>query len=79
MHEVAGRSRACEVLNVLNTVSRYCRFALHMDRVFVQVSVPARPFVPAHLRQALVAISQVADGIDDELAARLSGRTTFPG
>ncbi|MEO7589354.1 MAG: YbjN domain-containing protein [Arachnia sp.] len=79
VHEVAGRSRACEVLNDLNTESRYCRFALHVDRVFVQVSVPARPFVPAHLRQALVAISQVADGIDDELAARLSGRTTFPG
>ena len=77
VHEVAGRSRACEVLNDLNTESRYCRFALHVDRVFVQVSVPARPFVPAHLRQALVAISQMADGIDDELASRLSGRTTF--
>lgn len=77
VHDVAGRSRACEVLNDLNTESRYCRFALHRDRVFVQVSVPTRPFVPAHLRQALASISQVADGIDDELAARLRGRTTF--
>lgn len=78
VHDVAGRSRACEVLNDLNTESRYCRFALHRDRVFVQVSVAARPFVPAHLRQALSSISTVADGIDDELAARLRGRTTFP-
>ena len=62
----------------LNVESRYCRFALHRDRVFVQVSVPARPFVPQHLRQALESISQVADGIDDDLAHKLGGRTTFP-
>ena len=77
VHDVSGRSRACEVLNDLNTESRYCRFALHRDRVFVQVSVPTRPFVPAHLMQALASISKMADGIDDELAARLRGRTTF--
>lgn len=77
VHDVEGRSRACEVLNDLNRESRYCRFSLHLDRVFVQVSVPARPFVPAHLRKALVSISQMADGIDDELATRLRGRTTF--
>lgn len=77
VHDVEGRSRACEVLNDLNRESRYCRFSLHLDRVFVQVSVPARPFVPAHLRKALSTISQMADGIDDELATRLRGRTTF--
>src|SRR5699024_7043535 len=79
VHDVAGRSRACEVLNDLNTEARYCRFALHRDRVFVQMSVLAQPFVPAHLAQALDAMSKVADGLDDELAARLRGRTTFPG
>ena len=78
VHDVNGRSRACEVLNDLNVESRYCRFALHRDRVFVQVSVPAQPFVPRHLRQALESISQVADGIDDDLAHKLGGRTTFP-
>ena len=78
VHDVSGRSRACEVLNDLNVESRYCRFALHRDRVFVQVSVPSRPFVPQHLRQALESISQVADGIDDDLAHKLGGRTTFP-
>lgn len=79
VHEVDGRSRACEVLNDLNTEARYCRFALHRDRVFVQMSVFAQPFVPSHLMQALEALSKVSDGIDDELANRLSGRTTFPG
>lgn len=79
VHDVAGRSRACEVLNDLNVEARYCRFALHRDRVFVQLSVFTQPFVPEHLQHALEAISAVADGIDDELASRLSGRTTFPG
>ncbi|MEZ5085850.1 MAG: YbjN domain-containing protein [Tessaracoccus sp.] len=77
VHDVSGRSRACEVLNDLNVESRYGRFALHRDRVFVQLSVPANPFVPAHLRHALRVIAHIADGIDDELAGRLGGRTTF--
>lgn len=77
VHDVAGRSRAAEVLNDLNVEARYGRFSLHRDRVFVQLSVPAQPFVPAHLQQALRALSQIADGIDDELATRLGGRTTF--
>jgi len=34
--------------------------------------------VPAHLRQVLSVISQVADMIDDDLAEKLGGRTTFP-
>lgn len=79
VHDVSGRSRACEVLNDLNTEARFCRFALHRDRVFVQISVFAQPFVPSHLAQSLEALSAVADGIDDELASRLGGRTTFPG
>lgn len=78
VHDVAGRSRACEVLNDLNVESRYGRFALHKDRVYVQLSVAAKPFVPAHLHQALRVLSQIADGIDDDLAEKLGGRTTFP-
>ncbi|CAI9408582.1 T3SS (YopN, CesT) and YbjN peptide-binding chaperone 1 [Aestuariimicrobium sp. T2.26MG-19.2B] len=77
VHDVEGRSRAVEVLNDLNVEARHGRFALHRDRVFVQLSVLAHPFVPAHLHQALRLISAVADGIDDELAAKLRGRTTF--
>jgi hypothetical protein len=77
VHDVEGRSRATEVLNDLNVDARWVKFQLIRDRVFVTLSVPARPFVPAHLRQAVRIMSDVADGIDDELATKLHGRTTF--
>jgi len=77
VHDVEGRSRATEVLNDLNVDARWVKFQLIRDRVFVTLSVPARPFVPAHLRQAVRIMSDVADGIDDELASKLNGRTTF--
>jgi hypothetical protein len=77
VHDVAGRSRASEVLNDLNVEARWVKFQLIKDRVFVTISVLSRPFVPAHLRQAVRILSDVADGIDNELAAKLNGRTTF--
>ena len=77
VHDVAGRSRAAEVLNDLNVEARWVKFQLIRDRVFVTISVLSRPFVPAHLHQAVRILSNVADGIDNELAAKLNGRTTF--
>jgi hypothetical protein len=77
VHDIAGRSRAAEVLNDLNVEARWVKFQLIRDRVFVTISVFSWPFVPAHLHQAVRILSDVADGIDDELAAKLNGRTTF--
>lgn len=77
VHDIAGRSRAAEVLNDLNVEARWVKFQLIKDRVFVTISVLAQPFVPAHLRQAVRILSDVADGIDNELATKLNGRTTF--
>ncbi len=77
VHDVEGRSRAAEVLNDLNAESRWVRFALIRDRVFGSMSVLARPFVPAHLTQAVRELTDVADAIDGNLAATLKGRTTF--
>ena len=77
VHDVAGRSRAAEVLNDLNVEARWVKFQLIRDRVFVTISVLSRPFLPAHLHQAVRILSDVADGIDDVLAAKLNGRTTF--
>jgi hypothetical protein len=77
VHDVSGRSRAAEVLNDLNVEARWVKFQLVRDRVFVTLSVLAKPFVPAHLHQAMRLVSDVADGIDEELAAKLNGRTTF--
>lgn len=79
VHDVDGRSRAMEVLSDLNAEARFVRFLLLRDRVFVSLSIFAQPFVPAHLHQALNTVSLVADQIDDELAAKLRGRTTFTG
>lgn len=78
VHDVEGRSRAMEVLSDLNTEARFVRFMLIKDRVFASLSIFAQPFVPAHLQQALRAVTGVADEIDDHLAAKLHGRTTFP-
>lgn len=77
VHDVEGRSRATEVLNDLNADARWVKFQMIRDRVFLTHSVQARPFVPAHLHQAVRTMSEVADGIDDELAVKLRGRTTF--
>ncbi len=77
VHDLEGRSRAMEVLSDLNTETRFVRFLIVRDRVFVSLSLFARPFVPAHLRQALGLVSVTADAIDNELAAKLRGRTTF--
>ncbi len=77
VHDVAGRSRAAEVLNDLNVEARWVKFQLVRDRVFVTFSVLARPFVPEHLQHAVTIVSEVADGIDEDLATKLHGRTTF--
>jgi hypothetical protein len=78
VHEVEGRSRASEVINDLNSDTRFVRFFLVRDRLFASVSVLAQPFVAAHLRRAITTMSVLADGIDDHLALKLRGRTTFP-
>lgn len=77
VHDVEGRSRAAEVLNDLNVEAKHGRFALIRDRVFVSMSLMAHPFVPAHLHQGVRFISRLADDMDDLLAQKLRGRTTF--
>ncbi len=77
VHELSGRSRAAERLNDLNVEARYVRFSMIRDRVLVSLSVFAKPFVPSHFLQALDIVSELADGIDHELARELRGRTVF--
>ena len=77
VHDVEGRSRAMEVLSDLNTEARWVRVQLIRDRVYVSMSVPADPLVPAHLQRALRVVSLISDNIDDALAQKLRGRTTF--
>lgn len=77
VHELEGRSRAMEVISDLNAEARFVKFLLIRDRVFASMSVLAHPFVPAHLHQALTTMSLVADQLDEQLATKLRGRTTF--
>ncbi len=77
VHDIEGRSRAAEVCNDLNSESRFVRFWVLRDRVFTSMSLLAQPFVPAHLHQVVREVADVADGIDDNLAETLKGRTTF--
>lgn len=77
VHDVEGRSRAMEVLSDLNTEARWVRFLLIRDRVYVCMSVMAAPLVPVHLQRALQTISLIGDSIDDALAEKLRGQTTF--
>ena len=79
VHDLTGRSRAAEVLNDLNCEARWVKFQMLRDRVFLTYSVMAYPFVPAHLHQGLRIVSHLGDSIDDELALKLGGRTTFDG
>ncbi|MDO5534144.1 MAG: hypothetical protein Q4F65_05790 [Propionibacteriaceae bacterium] len=79
VHDVEGRSRAMEVLSDLNTDARWVRFQLIRDRVYVSMSVPAAPLIPAHLHRAFHIVSLISDSIDDALAQKLRGRTTFEG
>ena len=78
VHDVNGRSRAAEVLNDVNAHARWVRFSLVRDKIIATMSVLASPFVPVHLRQAIAEMTNVADGVDDLLAASLQGKTTFP-
>lgn len=77
VHDIEGRSRAMEVLSDLNTESRWVKFQLIRDRVYVSMSVPADPLIPAHLQRALSIVSLISDSIDEALAEKLRGRTTF--
>jgi len=78
VHDVAGRSRAAEVINDVNAHTRWVRFHLVRDKIVATLPVLASPFVPAHFRQAITEMTKVADGVDDLLAASLQGKTTFP-
>ena len=64
VHDIDGRSRAMEVLSDLNTEARWVRFQLIRDRVYVSMSVPAAPLIPAHLHRALRIISLISDNMD---------------
>ncbi|MBO0846491.1 MAG: hypothetical protein J2P22_13860 [Nocardioides sp.] len=73
--EVTEPERATYEVGVLNRDWPYAKFALAGQTVRAHVYLPAYPFVPEHLRQALTMMCEMADAVDDDLAFRVSGRT----
>jgi hypothetical protein len=72
---VTEPDRASFEVAVLNRDWRFAKFLLVGDTVQAHVYVPACPFAPDHLRQALAMMCQMADAVDDDLAFRVGGRT----
>jgi hypothetical protein len=72
--EVSDHDRAKFEVGVLNRDRPFAKFVLVDDRIVAQVHVPASPFAPEHLRQALAMMCELADEVDDDLAVRVSGR-----
>ncbi|MDR1790240.1 MAG: hypothetical protein LBR20_01000 [Propionibacteriaceae bacterium] len=79
VHDIAGRTRAAELLSDLNTRGRMVKFMLLNDKVIISISVLTYPFVPAHINQAFTMVAEVADEMDEKLAKALDGKTFFEG
>lgn len=77
VRDISDRTRAAEVVADLNRGSLFIRYVLFDDTVMAVISLPAMPFVPAHVRDMLSVLSDTAGNIDDEVATRLGGRLMF--
>ncbi len=61
----------------LNNGIRLIKFVLVDDVIIAVAHVPALPFAPQQLRGVLDYMSRVADGVDEDLVARVGGRRAF--
>ncbi|MDR1833100.1 MAG: YbjN domain-containing protein [Propionibacteriaceae bacterium] len=77
VHDIEGRTRAAELLADLNAHGRMVKFMLIGDKVLLSLSLLTYPFVPAHLKQVLAMVAELADEMDERLAAALRGETFF--
>ena len=78
VRDIAGRTRAAEVVADLNRRWPLVKFVLFEDQVVAMIQLPALPFAPNHLSTMLEMLSRAADRLDDLLVERLDGRLAFP-
>ena len=78
VRDIAGRTRAAEVVADLNRRWPLVRFVLVDDQVVAMIQLPTLPFAPNHLSTMLEMLSRAADRLDDLLVERLDGRLAFP-
>jgi hypothetical protein len=71
--QITDLDRARFEVEVLNRDHPFTRFALVGDRITAEMHLLASPFVPRHLRETFTVLRDLADAVDDDLAARVSG------
>lgn len=74
---VSDVDEAAAAVGELNNGIRLIKFLLVDDVILAVAHVPAMPFAPQQLRSVLDYMSRIADGIDDDLAARVGGKPAF--
>lgn len=69
--------RAAETLERLNDNALYARFYVDDDSLVASCDFPAMPFVPAHLIEVMVTMTNVVDEVASDLASITGGTLLF--
>lgn len=75
--DLAASAALMKAINDLNKRYVYGKFMWTGMSVVMGVDVPGRPFVGAHVEQAIGMVGSVADELDEELQKQFGGRTAF--
>ncbi len=78
VEKIGGRTRAAEIVADLNKHHLHLKFLLEDDRVKVESSIDAHPFVPAHLVRAIDRLTAFTSGLDEAFANNLGGVMAGP-
>jgi hypothetical protein len=79
LSKVNTDERLLNRLNGLNGRTRFVRLFVYDGTVFAAMEVPASPFVPEHVLDALQLVGSLAGDIDDTLQKQFGGRTALGG
>ncbi len=74
LHEVRWTPRVGHTLNAVNASIRFGRLMFQDGQVLARYELFARPFVPELLRQAVLDMTGLVEGLEVELQARIGGR-----
>jgi len=66
-----------EEVNRLNNVTQFAHLCLAADAIVLSTELFGEPFVPDHLIDAYVVVSQLADELDDHLQEQFGGKVFF--
>lgn len=69
--------RATVEVQILNRDARFVRYSLNDGRIVLEMQLPARPFVPQHLRDMLGVVVRAINGELTDLLLRVGGQRPF--